>query len=385
MRARSFVSLAIASLAIAFTAGCSGASPDRTASTSAEELRGPGSGATDARIPELGSDVTIVRRSKISLADGIALATKNNGPVVEAKFELADDGKSLSLSLYPVANGLGKDAERNVFQELSGDPTVSSFKGDLATFDDQEHLTRSARDLTLLQLSNVGLADAVAAVERNGEKVFWAIPTIRHSRAGYGVYALHGRNQRYHFIDGQGSDDCTRNDPRDLGDGPGTAATDARVPELGSDLSILKQSKISLADGVAQVEKRYGSVVEAKFELADDGKSLSLSIYPAGKGLKMDSERNTFFEASGDPTGATYAPDLAEFKVPDVEHLTRSSRDLTLVQTASLSLRDAIDAAQYAMPDGFVFWAIPTIRDTRSGYGVYVYGTDDKVHYFFIS
>ena len=32
-----------------------------------------------------------------------------------------------------------------------------------------------------------------------------------------------------------------------------------------------------------------------------------------------------------------------------------------------------------------VYWAIPTIRDTRAGYGVYVLGTDGKPHYFFIS
>ena len=71
--------------------------------------------------------------------------------------------------------------------------------------------------------------------------------------------------------------------------------------------------------------------------------------------------------------------------MPDVEHLTKSSRDLTLVQTSSLTLRQAVDVAQSAMPGGFVYWAIPTIRDTRAGYGVYVYATDHKAHYFFVS
>jgi hypothetical protein len=73
------------------------------------------------------------------------------------------------------------------------------------------------------------------------------------------------------------------------------------------------------------------------------------------------------------------------FKADDFEHITRSARDLTLVQTASVTLSQAVEAAQGAVPGGFVYWAIPTIRDTRSGFGVYVYGTDKKVHYFFVS
>ena len=60
-------------------------------------------------------------------------------------------------------------------------------------------------------------------------------------------------------------------------------------------------------------------------------------------------------------------------------------RDLTLVQTTGLSIHQAVDVVQEAMPDGIVFWAIPTIRETRAGYGVYVYGSDGAVHYFFIS
>ena len=38
-----------------------------------------------------------------------------------------------------------------------------------------------------------------------------------------------------------------------------------------------------------------------------------------------------------------------------------------------------------AMPGAFVYWAIPTIRDTRAGYGVYLLGKDGKSHYLFIS
>src|SRR5689334_921255 len=116
-----FRSLSITTLVLATFAvgGCAApTADDATAQSAGEEIiSGPGRSATDQRTPELGSDVTIVNQSKISMADALKQAGKD---VVEAKFELADDGKSLSLSIYPVKNGLKMDAKRNVFQELSG-------------------------------------------------------------------------------------------------------------------------------------------------------------------------------------------------------------------------------------------------------------------------
>jgi len=347
----------------------------------ASAMNGPGPGASDARVPELGASPAIAKQSKISMADGIAQAEKEHGAVIEAKFELNDDGK-LSLSLYPLGAGVDKDAERNVFQELAGDPTTLPFTGSLEVFADQEHLTRSARDLTLMQLSYLNVADAVAKMPNNSF-VYWAIPTSRYGVAGYGVYYLTAKNKsKYVFVDGLG-DWGSGWDVWDFGSEPGEGATDARVPELGDDLSVVLQSKISMADALDASEKQYGPAIEAKYEIGDDGK-LSLSIYPV-KDIDLDAERNTFQELAGDPTVTPFEGSLSTFAVPDAEHLTRSARDLTLVQTASLTLRDAVDLAEWVEPGGFVFWAIPTIRETRSGYGVYVYGKDKKVHYFFIS
>jgi hypothetical protein len=334
---------------------------------------------TDKRVPELGDDPSIVLKSQISMSAALAQSEAANGPTIEAKFEL-DDSKKLSLSIYPAKNGIDADAERNVFSELSGDPTAESFAGGLEQFHDQEHLTRSARDLTLVQLSHYTVADAVAWGEQYGT-VYWAIPTIRYGRAGYGVYVLDDGRSYYGFLDGDGSDESGA---EELADGPGAGATDARAPELGDDITIVRQSKISMLDALKMSEAKYGKSIEAKFELGDDGK-LSLSIYPAGKGVRVDAERNTFSELSGDPTADTFEPSLSPFAVPDEEHLTRSARDLTLVQTAGLSLVDAVKRAQSRVPGGMVYWAIPTIRDTRAGYGVYVLGSDDHIHYFFVS
>jgi hypothetical protein len=340
---------------------------------------GPGADATDKRAPEL-PDLSVLKTAKVTMADGLAQA---NGPTIEAKFEIGDDGK-LSLSVYPVGKGIATDPENNEFQELSGDPTSKPWVTTLDTFKagDFEHLTRSTRDLTLVQLSRVSLSQAVDKTSKDGF-VYWAIPTIEKGRAGYGVYTFDGAKSEYQFVDGEGSRDSTVAKLVDLGTGPGAAATDKRAPEL-TDLSVLATSKITMAEALKQMEVGHGPAIEAKFE-PDDSGHLSLSIYPVGKGITTDPENNEFQELSGDPTATTYQPQLDIFKADDFEHITRSARDLTLVQTASLTLRQAVDAAQAAVPGGFVYWAIPTIRDTRSGYGVYVYGVDKKVHYFFVS
>jgi hypothetical protein len=343
---------------------------------------GPGPQATDERVPELGDNLGILATSKMTLADAIQQGQRS-GPVIEAKFEL-DDKSALSVSVYPTGQPLDVDAERNVFQELSGDP-AAPFSGSLAVFDDQVHLLRSARDLTLVQLSRVTLPQAVDLGSRDGF-VYWTVPTIRQGRVGYGVYAFDSARtvSHYIFVDGGGSRTSSGNHPADLGTGPGPAATDTRVPELGTDLGILRTSKITMAQALAQVEQQFGDLIEAKFEL-DDQKHLSLSIYPVSEGVATDAERNRFYEVAGDPTATPFAPTLAEFTVPDVAHVTRSSRDLTLVQIAGLSLKQAVEIAQSQLPDGFVFWAIPTIRDTRAGYGVYIQAKDGTVHYFFVS
>src|SRR5439155_6270557 len=88
--------------------------------------------------------------------------------------------------------------------------------------------------------------------------------------------------------------------------------TDQRNPELGGDPSIVNKSKISMCDAIGKISDEDGSVIEAKFELGDDGK-LSLSVYPLGKPRALDAERNVFNEASGDPTADPFATKLETF------------------------------------------------------------------------
>lgn len=84
----------------------------------------------------------------------------------------------------------------------------------------------------------------------------------------------------------------------------------------------LKQSKLTLADGIRQAGRNGAAVISAKFEFDDAGK-LSLSVYAAQKGTATAPEGNVLEELSGSPEQAAWAPQVEVFK--DVEHVARSS------------------------------------------------------------
>lgn len=162
--------------------------------------------------------------------------------------------------------------------------------------------------------------------------------------------------------------------------GPGAKATDVEKPKL-SDLSELKKSKITLVEALKQVEAKYSPATEAKFETGDNGK-LVLSIYTVENGINTAAAQNVFQELLGDPTVSPLALDLTT--VTDPEPTKSSARNLTLVQTAGLTLRQAVEKVNEKQP-GFVYFAIPTIRDGEPGYGVYTLDGYNKSHYFFVT
>src|SRR4051812_46858585 len=100
----------------------------------------------------------------------------------------------------------------------------------------------------------------------------------------------------------------------------------------GSDVEViakLKESKISLLEGIRQAEQTSGPVTSAKFEL-DDNNKLSLSIYTVPQGLKSSAEAADLTELAGDPSVKPFAPQAEIFK--DKEHIARASVHLTLMQ-----------------------------------------------------
>lgn len=138
-------------------------------------------------------------------------------------------------------------------------------------------------------------------------------------------------------------------------------------------LAKLKDTKHSLADGIAQSEKENGVAISAKFEM--EGDKLSLSVYTARAGLGKDAEQNALIELSGDPTQSTWKTDAEVFE--DKKHLTRSAMQLTLVQLSKLTLTEAINKAEAAQP-GTVYSITPAVRDGNPVFNLKVAKAEGK-------
>lgn len=144
-------------------------------------------------------------------------------------------------------------------------------------------------------------------------------------------------------------------------------------------LARLKDSKLSLADGIKQSEKENGVAISAKFEM--DGDKLMLSVYTAKAGLGSDSEHNVLIELGGEATKTPWTPETEVFE--DKKHLTRSAMQLTLVQLSKLTLVDAIKKAEAAQP-GTVYSVIPSVKDGNAVYDVKVATADGKSVYLVV-
>ncbi len=139
-------------------------------------------------------------------------------------------------------------------------------------------------------------------------------------------------------------------------------------------LKALPASKHTLAEGIQQLSKGSEAAISAKFEV-EDGK-LSLSVYTAGKGLGVPAEKNVLQEYAGSPEAAAWKPDVEVFK--DVEHVARSSEQLTLMSLGSTSLADVAKKAEKDHP-GTVYSVTPVIRDRRAAVVVLVADKEKSV------
>lgn len=120
--------------------------------------------------------------SKHTLVDGIRQAELENGAAISAKFEF-EDGK-FWLSVYTAKDGRTHDAEHNTLMELKGEPNAPTWKPATEVFEDKEHLTRSAMQLTLMQLTRMSLADIVKkAASGQAGKPYSAIPAVKDGKA----------------------------------------------------------------------------------------------------------------------------------------------------------------------------------------------------------
>jgi uncharacterized membrane protein YkoI len=140
-----------------------------------------------------------LKDSKHSLADGIKQSEKENGIGISAKFEMK--GETLMLSVYTAKAGLEKDAEHNVLIELIGDAAKGTWTPEIEVFEDKKHLTRSAMQLTLVQLSKLTLVDAIKKAEAaQPGKVYSAIPSVKDGNAVYDVKVATSEGKSVHLV-----------------------------------------------------------------------------------------------------------------------------------------------------------------------------------------
>jgi hypothetical protein len=123
--------------------------------------------------------LALLPNSKLSLADGLKLASKGAGAPISAKFEL-DHDKKLSLSVYTAEKGLSLEPEDNVLKELSGSPEQDAWSPEIEVFKDKRHLTRASGQLVLVSLSPRLLLEIVDdASKRQSGTVYSITPRLQ--------------------------------------------------------------------------------------------------------------------------------------------------------------------------------------------------------------
>lgn len=144
-----------------------------------------------------------LKDSKHSLADGIKQSEKENGVAISAKFEMKGD--TLMLSVYTAKAGLGKDAEHNALVELQGDAATGDWKPETEVFEDKKHLTRSAMQLTLVQLSKLTLADVIKKAEAAQPGTVYSItPAVKDGNPVFDVLVATAEGKSVHLaVDGK--------------------------------------------------------------------------------------------------------------------------------------------------------------------------------------
>ncbi len=127
-----------------------------------------------------------MRRSKLTLGDGIGRATRQGVPIA-ARFEL-DERQRLLLSVVVAANALESEVENNAFRELSG-PPADAWPSRARTLQDPPRVARAAQQALLMAMSPLTLAQIVKrAVERG--PVMVAAPDLRQRRPVFVVIVV---------------------------------------------------------------------------------------------------------------------------------------------------------------------------------------------------
>jgi hypothetical protein len=138
---------------------------------------------------DLSALLALLPDSKLSLADGLKLASKGAETPISAKFELDHDRK-LTLSVYTAEKGLVLEPEDNVLKELSGSPDQNAWSPEVEIFKDKRHLTRASGQLVLVSLSPRSLLEIVNdASKRQSGTVYSITPRLQARKPVFVVLA----------------------------------------------------------------------------------------------------------------------------------------------------------------------------------------------------
>ena len=139
----------------------------------------------------------------------------------------------------------------------------------------------------------------------------------------------------------------------------------SRTFSAGSDeelIARLKDSKLTLLEGIAYAELNSGPATSAKFEL--DKGNLMLSIYTAPQGLETSPELTDLTELSGVASASQFQPEAEVFT--DKAHIARASVHQAIRQLSKLTLSEIIEQALKVQPGSAYSVKNPMIRNGKA-------------------
>lgn len=126
-------------------------------------------------------------------------------------------------------------------------------------------------------------------------------------------------------------------------------------------LERLKETQLSLMEGVEQIESQHGPAISAKFEIKKN--ILKLSVYTVQNGMQVGAEKNGLLELIGDATQPTWNPNRVEFQ--DKPHIARASVQLSLLQLGHYSFKNIVAMTQQQHP-GMVYSVKPKLINDKA-------------------
>jgi hypothetical protein len=123
-----------------------------------------------------------------TLTEGIDQVATGSEVPIEAKFEVEDG--ALQLSVYTAAMGLETMPEENSFKEYKGPATAAAWTPETETFEDFEHIARSASYQTLLAMTDVTIPQIIETASEGNATVISVKPKVIDGKPVFEVFSV---------------------------------------------------------------------------------------------------------------------------------------------------------------------------------------------------